>query len=257
MPVIDPPFTTINGMPPMKQYPDANASPPSMPSLPLNGNSPPVNKCPHCGDPKKMGSACGCYVCICGKTRWGCMTYEPQPPIQLWKSFDTGYVDAGQVAKRMVEKQEKQLKWDKRFLHLAEFWAKECSKDPSTKTGAVIVDKDKSIVSMGYNGFPKGVDDSEERLNNREVKYQMIVHCERNAILFARRNLEGCTLYTWPFASCAICAGMVIQTGIKRVVYPKLTDPGLIERWGKSLELTYQMYDEAGLERVEVEMEKQ
>lgn len=251
MPVIDPPFNTVNGLPPMMTFPNVDASPPSMPST--------LTRCPHCGDPKKMGGACGCYVCTCGKTRWGCMTYEPTPPIRMRINpiGIEGEIYNEKVKQEAKQRVESKLKWDKRFLHLAEFWAKECSKDPSTKTGAVIVDKDKSIVSMGYNGFPKGVDDSEERLNNREIKYQMIVHCERNAILFARRNLEGCTLYTWPFASCAVCAGMVIQTGIKRVVYPKLTDPGLIERWGKSLELTYQMYDEAGLERVEVEMEKQ
>ena len=73
-------------------------------------------------------------------------------------------------------------KWDKRFLALAEHIAR-WSKDPSTKIGAVIVDPNKRVVSLGYNCFPRGVEDSEERLENREVKYKIIVHCERNALL--------------------------------------------------------------------------
>ncbi len=81
-------------------------------------------------------------------------------------------------------------KWDKRFLELAKhvsLW----SKDPSTKTGSVIVDQKRRVVSGGYNGLPIGVEDLDERLNNREIKYKMIVHCERNALLFANRDLGG------------------------------------------------------------------
>ena len=215
MPVIDPPFNFPFQQ--MTTYPHVDAAPPSVP----------FRSC----------CVCGGSPCKCPKIHDLNLNFNYAPMI-----------DFAAIA-------ENQLKWDKRYLSLAEFVA-QWSKDPSTKTGAVICDPSKRIISLGYNGFPIGVDDSPERLNNREVKYQMIVHCERNAIIFARQNLEGCTLYTWPFASCSACAGMVIQTGIKRVVYPKLTDPGLIERWGKSLELTYQMFDEAGLERVEIEVEK-
>ncbi|NCA14162.1 MAG: hypothetical protein EBS89_08535, partial [Proteobacteria bacterium] len=76
--------------------------------------------------------------------------------------------------------------WDRWFLGLAHY-VSTASKDPSTKVGAVIVDAERRVVSVGYNGLPRGVEDSEERLHNREVKYKMIIHAERNAILFAQR----------------------------------------------------------------------
>lgn len=180
--------------------------------------------------------------CVCGGSPCRC------PKICDMKFNYVPMIDFAAIA-------ECQLKWDKRFLSVCEL-VSTWSKDPSTKVGAVITDTDNRIISMGYNGFPKGVADTPERLNDRDLKYKLIVHGETNALLFAKRDLTGCTLYTYPFASCSTCAGKVIQSGIKRVVYPKLTDPGLIERWGKSLELTYQMFDEAGLERVEIEVEK-
>lgn len=136
-------------------------------------------------------------------------------------------------------------KWDKRFLELAKFVAS-WSKDPSTQTGAVIT-QDKRVVSVGYNGFPQGVDDNPERYANRELKYLMVSHCERNAVLFACRSVEGCTLYTWPFMSCATCAGVVIQAGIKRCVASVAT-PALLERWGKDIEVAKMMFKEAGVE---------
>jgi dCMP deaminase len=133
-------------------------------------------------------------------------------------------------------------KWDRRFLKLAEFIA-QWSKDPSTKTGAVIVDPNNRVVSVGYNGFPKGVIDLSERLENREVKYKLIVHCERNAILFAQRSVEGCRLYTWPFMSCSTCAGTVIQAGIVEAVAPVSDNP----RWVDDFKLSKTMFDEAGV----------
>jgi dCMP deaminase len=63
------------------------------------------------------------------------------------------------------------------------------SKDPSTKVGAVILDSKRRIVSGGYNGFPRGVEDSDERLNNRETKLRMTIHAERNALSFATAQL--------------------------------------------------------------------
>jgi deoxycytidylate deaminase len=105
------------------------------------------------------------------------------------------------------------------------------------------------LISVGYNGLARGVEDTDERLNNRELKYKIIVHCERNAIIFAQRNLEGCTLYTWPFMSCATCAAMVIQAGIKRCVAPASDNP----RWQEDFKLTRELFREAGVELVEVE----
>lgn len=135
---------------------------------------------------------------------------------------------------------ERQLKWDKRFVELARHistW----SKDPSTQTGAVITDSYGRVISVGYNGFSKGVEDTPERLNNREIKYKIIVHCERNALLFAERSLKGCTLYTWPFMSCSTCAAMVIQAGITRCVAPWSDNP----RWKDDFELSQQLFKEA------------
>ena len=134
-------------------------------------------------------------------------------------------------------------KWDLRYIVLARHIS-EWSKDPSTQTGAVIVAPNGSIVSVGYNGFARGVVDSPDRLNDRETKYKMIVHCERNAIIFAQRSLLDCTLYTFPFMSCSPCAGMVIQSGIKRCVAPLNDNP----RWQADFCLTEQMFKEAGVE---------
>ena len=137
-------------------------------------------------------------------------------------------------------------KWDKRFVELARYistW----SKDPSTQTGAVIVDPNFRIISTGYNGFPVGVDDHPELYANRELKYKMIVHCERNALLFSREALHNSCLYTWPFMSCSVCAGMVIQSGITRCVAPEIPEH-LRERWAEDMALSSQMFEEAGVE---------
>lgn len=139
--------------------------------------------------------------------------------------------------------------WDQRFLDLAEHIA-QWSKDPSTKTGAVIVAPDRRIVSLGYNGFPRGYPDWPEIYADRERKYKIIVHCERNAMLFAREPLVGCTLYTWPLASCSVCAAMVVQTGIKRCVAPKLPEH-LRERWGADISLSKNIFEWGGVELVE------
>lgn len=133
-------------------------------------------------------------------------------------------------------------KWDGRFLELAQHIA-QWSKDPSTKTGAVIVDPNNRVVSLGYNGFPRGVNDSPERLENREMKYKLIVHCERNALLFARESVVGCRLYTWPFMSCAPCAAMVIQAGITEVVAPVSNN----QRWIEDFKLAQILFSEAGV----------
>lgn len=137
-------------------------------------------------------------------------------------------------------------KWDLRFLELAKL-VSTWSKDPSTQTGACIVDQDRRVVSVGYNGFAKGVQDHPERYADRDLKYKLIVHCERNAILFAKRDLTGCTLYTYPFMSCSVCAGMVIQSGITRCVAPKIPDDKK-ERWAEDMALSEQIFREAGVE---------
>ena len=138
--------------------------------------------------------------------------------------------------------------WDLRFIELAKHistW----SKDPSTQTGAVIVRPDKTIASVGYNGFPRGTNDDPVLYADREKKYSRIVHCEMNAILSAREPLQGYTLYTYPFASCDRCAAHVIQAGIVSCVAPVIPDH-LRERWAKSLDMTEDLFEEAGVEMI-------
>ena len=134
-------------------------------------------------------------------------------------------------------------KWHRRFLALAEHIA-QWSKDPSTKVGAVIVDPDKRVGSLGYNGFPRGFQDLPERLENRDVKYKAIIHGERNALPFARGSVKGCLLYTWPFMPCSVCAGMVINAGISQVIAPVFDNP----RWNEDMAFAKEIFEEAGVE---------
>ena len=137
----------------------------------------------------------------------------------------------------------KSTKWDERFLDLAKLCGS-WSKDPSTQVGAVIVDGNNRIVSIGFNGFPQGVEDSEERLVDRETKYDIIVHAEANALMFANKSVEGCTLYTWPFQPCSRCAGLIIQSGINRVVSVVHKE----QRWKKNFTIAEHLFDEAGVQ---------
>jgi dCMP deaminase len=142
--------------------------------------------------------------------------------------------------------------WDRYFLDIAKLIAS-ASKDPSTQTGAVIVRPDKTVASVGYNGFPRGIDDEPARYENRELKYELIVHCEMNAVLHAREPLHGCTLYTWPFLSCTRCCVHMIQAGIVRAVAPTIPQH-LIGRWGDSLARTKALFAEAGVQVDEIDM---
>ncbi|MCB2101222.1 MAG: dCMP deaminase family protein [Rhodobacterales bacterium] len=135
--------------------------------------------------------------------------------------------------------------WDKRFLDLAAHVAG-WSKDPSTKVGAVIAHpRNKRVISVGFNGFPSGVEDRADRLEDRDTKYQMVVHAETNALLFAGPAAEGATLYVHPIPPCPRCAVLIIQAGIRRVVFDHegFTDP----RWGDQARLSVEMFQEAGV----------
>lgn len=134
--------------------------------------------------------------------------------------------------------------WDIRFLELARHIAG-WSKDPSTKVGCVITSPDRRVVSTGFNGFPTGVKDSIERLNDRSVKYEMVVHAERNAIISARKDLSGHRLYS-TLQPCSVCASMIIQAGIAEVIAPACDDQRLIDSC--HFELSQQMFREAGID---------
>lgn len=130
--------------------------------------------------------------------------------------------------------------WDNFYLNMASSYAR-ASKDPSTKVGAVIIDENKRLVSTGYNGFPRGIEDTPERLNNREIKYSLIIHAECNALLYAKSDLTNCTIFTWPFMPCSSCASKIIQKGIKRVVSLKSEN----SRWEQNFLLSKEIFKEA------------
>ena len=133
--------------------------------------------------------------------------------------------------------------WNRRFLELASFISN-WSKDPSTKVGAVIVDCNRRIISTGYNGFPIGVSDDQERLENREFKYKAILHAEENAIMFAKKDLSRCSLYVSSLPPCSHCASLIIQSGIKNVYTWEQEIP---ERWQESINITKTMFKESGV----------
>lgn len=143
-------------------------------------------------------------------------------------------------------------KWDIRFIELARFIAT-WSKDPSTKTGAVIARPDKTICSVGYNGFPRGMDDDYAKYANRSDKYSRIVHCEMNAILNSKESIKGYWLYLWPFISCDRCAVHVIQSGISKVVSP-YPSQDILDRWEDSIVRTRNYFKECGIEVSEVKI---
>lgn len=118
---------------------------------------------------------------------------------------------------------KKQLEWDKYFMGIADAVAKK-SKDPSCQNGCAIVDQNKRVVSLGYNGMIQGADESKMTLSERPMKYHFAIHSEMNAVLFARRDLTGCTLYN-RIATCDNCLKYCLQAGIRRFVYEELRVP--------------------------------
>lgn len=115
---------------------------------------------------------------------------------------------------------DKQREWDEYFMKIAEAVATK-SKDPSSKMGCVIVDANKRVVSLGYNGMLQGADESKMTLSERPMKYYFAIHSEMNAILFAHQDLTGCTVYN-RVATCENCLKYCLQAGIKRFVYKEL-----------------------------------
>jgi len=138
-------------------------------------------------------------------------------------------------------------KWDQRFRDLARF-VSEWSKDPNAKVGAVVFSKRGGNISVGYNGFPVGVEDSVERLQDTEVKLELIVHAEQNALIAAGASAQGATIYVWGKPVCARCAGSIIQAGIKRVVALNPDDVPPDSKWHKTGKFAQEMFQEAGVE---------
>lgn len=125
------------------------------------------------------------------------------------------------LVKVMSKKRLDVLSWDEYFMSVAHLSALR-SKDPNTQVGACIVNEDKIIVGIGYNGLPKGCSDDEFPWGNigntLETKYAFVVHAELNAILNSNTNLKNATIYVSLFP-CNECAKAIIQSGIKEIVY--------------------------------------
>ena len=142
-------------------------------------------------------------------------------------------------------------KWDLRFIELAKL-VSTWSKDPSTKVGSVIVRPNKTVASVGFNGFPTSMPDIQELYENRIEKYSRIIHSEINSILSCKdKELDGYTLYTYPLPPCDRCCVQIIQSGIKRIVSPKLSDE-LLTRWNESINKTKLYCQECNVEFVEI-----
>ena len=138
-------------------------------------------------------------------------------------------------------------KWDSRFCELAKF-VSEWSKDPNAKVGAVIFSRRGGDVSIGYNGFPMGVEDSAERLEDQEMKLELVVHAEQNALIAAGSRTAGSTLYVWGKPICARCAGSIIQAGVKRIVAPSPDSVSAESKWYKTGMVSHQIFLEAGIQ---------
>ena len=138
------------------------------------------------------------------------------------------------------------LKWDQRYLRLAEEVAS-WSKDPSRKIGAVAVGAKGQVLAQGFNGFPRGIEDTDERYLIRERKYELVVHAEMNVIYNAGYNgvsLDNATLYVTGLPVCSECAKGIIQVGVKRVVMRNMEIPPI---WEVSWRKTKEMFDETGI----------
>lgn len=153
------------------------------------------------------------------------------------------------VTEKILETLKQKAK-DIRFLNLAKeisTW----SKDPSTKVGAVVVGDRDQIISQGYNGFPRGFNDSDEIYKNKQLKYKYIIHAEANAIYNALYNgayVEGATIYVHGLPVCSECAKAIVQSGITRVVY----DSEPKERWIQSCSDAMDIFKQAGVEVVKL-----
>ena len=156
-------------------------------------------------------------------------------------------------------------KWDQHFLRLALLHS-QMSKDPSTKVGSLIVGPDREILSAGFNGFPRGVADTVERLNDREMKLKLVVHAEMNSLLAAARTgmrLKGCSLYlaatdesgeVWGGPPCTRCLVEIIQVGIAEIIsYPIKSGPS---KWHEDLVFSRNLIDEVGIVYREREIKK-
>lgn len=148
---------------------------------------------------------------------------------------------------KLISRSDK--RWLDRHLALAEY-VKGWSKDPSTQVGAVVVSGvDRRWVAIGYNGFPPGVQDTEERLQDKETKYHFIQHAERAVLDNAAFDVRGATMYV-TMHPCSECAKSIIAKRLKCVVCPPAP---IREPWATSARFAREAMVEAGIDIVEVD----
>lgn len=138
-----------------------------------------------------------------------------------------------------------EISWDELFMSLV-FLISMKSKDKNTHVGAVIVDKKNRIVSLGYNGLPRGCDDCKKERQEAPNKYFWFEHAETNAILNTNDDLNGCTMYTNGIP-CVDCARKLVQKGIKKVVVHKKWDKDNSPKWKESTDISKEMFAETGI----------
>lgn len=136
-------------------------------------------------------------------------------------------------------------KWDQRYLRVARHVAS-WSLDPSTKCGAVLVRPNKTLASLGFNGFPQGVADSADLYDDRQTKYARIVHSEMNALLFSQdQSLAGYQVFAWPMPPCDRCTAHLIQEGVARMVCPPPSQEKL-DRWKQQFDIAHDSWIASG-----------
>lgn len=176
------------------------------------------------------------------------MAFLPSRPLTSKPSKNTVNILPKSAKNNETKPMTSDQKWNTKFLELAKHissWSKD-----TTKIGAVIAEEGPShdVVSMGYNGFPRGFQDTGERFENRVVKYNYTVHAEVNAICTAARKgkcLNGTTLYVYGLPVCHECAKTVIQAGIKRVIVNTMEAP---PQWMSSTMRAAEFFKEAKVE---------
>jgi dCMP deaminase len=139
-------------------------------------------------------------------------------------------------------------KWANRYMSMAKE-VSSWSKDPNTKIGAIAVGSKGQILSQGFNGFPRGIFDFEERLNDRETKYKYVVHAEMNVIYnatYSGISLDGAKLFVYGLPVCSECCKGVIQVGISEV-YISEECLNLRPHWHESWLQSAEMFSEANV----------
>ena len=147
------------------------------------------------------------------------------------------------------------LEWDFRFLEMAKL-AASWSKD-KTKIGCVLTRDDNTVVSLGFNELPPGIDD-EKYLVDRDFKNRIVIHAEDNALLRAPigESTEGWTAYVYGLHPCGNCASKLIAKGIKRIVYCQTEDLTASQNWKDSLEAAKVVLDVCGAKSMSITKDK-